>query len=286
MSHGPTYFPTKGACIYCGSTGTNLSDEHIVPYALGGQHVIRAASCRSCADITKKFEQKIARDLWGDARIAFNAPSRRKKQRSNFILMQDAENPNLKIKVPAHEYPGALTFYNMPPPGLLQGLPEDVDISKLWTFIVVDDDDRRNEFIKNNTNKLTIKFRNVPYEFGQLLCKIAYGQLLTMLNLDDFDSICLPYIMGGKTNVSYLVGGGAENVEPIPEIGYSLKVEGLISPILSLWLIVRIRLYANTHAPEYQVVGGEVKEKENIDRIIKKLGGIIQKENSETGEKS
>jgi 5-methylcytosine-specific restriction endonuclease McrA len=70
MSHGPTKYPPKSHCIYCGKNGVPLTDEHIVPFSLGGQHILQNASCLECADITKKFEQDVARELWGDARAS------------------------------------------------------------------------------------------------------------------------------------------------------------------------------------------------------------------------
>ncbi|RUL68413.1 HNH endonuclease [Dyella choica] len=83
MTNGPTRIPSKGLCIYCGRSGLRLTDEHILPYFIGGQHVIEEASCDDCAKITTKFELDVGRELWGDARIAFNAPSRRKKEKTN-----------------------------------------------------------------------------------------------------------------------------------------------------------------------------------------------------------
>lgn len=273
MPHGPTYFPTKGACIYCGVQNVILTDEHIVPYSLGGLHVIREASCNSCADVTKKFEQKVARDLWGDARTSFDTPSRRKKSRSDFIPMRNPESLDHVINIPAGEYPGGFVFYKMDKPGLLQGLTENVDISKSWKMSVIDDSKRRERFLQSHpTTPLTLSFRHIPYEFGQLLCKIAHCQLLTVFDLDSFQPLCVPYIMGKKTNVSYLVGGVPDEPVPLPEIGYSLTMSGLISPALSLLLIVRIQLYANTLAPGYQVIAGEIVGKENIDYFIQKFG--------------
>ena len=43
MAHGHEYFPSKGACIYCVAKDRRLGDEHVVPYCLGGTHVIRKA---------------------------------------------------------------------------------------------------------------------------------------------------------------------------------------------------------------------------------------------------
>jgi hypothetical protein len=67
MSHGHTRIATRGACIYCGARGTVLTNEHVIPLSLGGQHILERASCRACADITTKFERDVARDMWGDA---------------------------------------------------------------------------------------------------------------------------------------------------------------------------------------------------------------------------
>ncbi len=37
-----------GSCIYCGSTD-NLSNEHIIPYGLGGNLELPKSSCSRCA---------------------------------------------------------------------------------------------------------------------------------------------------------------------------------------------------------------------------------------------
>lgn len=270
MTHGPTYYPSRGLCIYCGATGVPLTDEHIVPLSLGGFHVLRGASCGTCADITKKFEQKIARDLWGDARNAFDAPSRRKKQRPSVIMMTDPTAPDTQIAVPAREYSAGFLFYTMSLAGLLQGLPESEDISDSWQMVIIDDDRRREEFLKKNGGKLVIKFRHVPQDFGRLLIKIAYGQVLTTLDPGDFHPLCLPYILGTRPNVSYLVGSSPRQPVPTPEIGYSLTT-GSISIPGTLLLVASVRLYANTHAPEYVVVVGSVTGEREIQIVEGKL---------------
>jgi len=58
-----------GECVYCGAK-ENLANEHIVPLALGGNLVLQNASCRSCAKITGKFEQRVLRGFMMDARTA------------------------------------------------------------------------------------------------------------------------------------------------------------------------------------------------------------------------
>jgi hypothetical protein len=56
MSHGLTKIASKGACIYCGTSNTVLTDEHVIPSSLGGQHILLGASCRPCADLTDFLE--------------------------------------------------------------------------------------------------------------------------------------------------------------------------------------------------------------------------------------
>jgi 5-methylcytosine-specific restriction endonuclease McrA len=55
-------------CIYCGRTD-GLTEEHVVPFALGGNLIIPDASCPSCRDMTSAFETKVLRGFMHDARI-------------------------------------------------------------------------------------------------------------------------------------------------------------------------------------------------------------------------
>ncbi len=271
MPRGPAYFESKGACIYCGVKGVELTDEHIVPYSLGGSHVLRNASCLRCADITKKFEQRVARDLWGDARTSFNAPTRRKRERKSIIVVPDPHDRTKSLTVPASEYPAGLVFYKMSKAGLLQGLHETVDLSGAWQMVVIDDDERRRNFVKKHPGKLVIKFRHVPDAFGRLLAKVGYGQLLTALDPGDFRPICLPYITGEKSNLSYVVGGTLDDQKPEPQNGYSLSTV-VFGSSSRLMLVALVRLYANTHSPVYHVVVGDVAGAVNVSLIMRKLG--------------
>ena len=150
MPRGPHYVESKGACIYCGACDVALSDEHVVPYSLGGTHVLRKASCARCADVTTKFERKVGRDLWGDARTAFNAPSRRRKQRRKKLVMPNPTGRGKGLAIPAAEYPAGFVFYKMCQAGLLQGLPPGTDLSGTWQPVVIDDDRRRGDFQKKH----------------------------------------------------------------------------------------------------------------------------------------
>lgn len=272
MSHWPTYFESKGRCIYCGIRSDDLTDEHIVPRSLGGQHVIRKASCKKCAVITSKFERKVARDLWGDARISFNAPSYRKNKRPTNIIM---ESTRWAYEVPVTEYPAAMVFYQMPKAWFLQWFDHTEDISSKWKLIAVDDETRRNNYLKKYGESPRLKFRHIPEEFGRMIAKIWYGQILTTFHPSEFTHICLPYILGEQTNVSFVVGGGDDNIVPVPDIGYSLNTTGIISQNRDrLLLIAKVRIYSNVASPEYEVIVGEFIGEEAVNSAIQKLGWI------------
>ena len=273
MSHGHTKIPTKGACIYCGGKDARRANEHVVPLSLGGQHILLDASCDSCADITKRFEQDVAREMWGDARTSYNAPSRRKKLRKTHIVLADPDNPQRKVKVPYSEYPAAMVFYKMHRAGLLESMPDTVDLSSIWEFSVVHDDLKAKEFERRFGIKLTSKFRHVPDSFARLLAKIAYCHTLCALDPEDFRPICLPYILGEKTDPSYVVGGTFDIAAPESELGYILNTVGF-GDANRLMLLAEIRLFSNLHTPTYHVVVGDIIGTENIATAIKKLGGI------------
>lgn len=257
MSHGPTKIPSKGVCIYCGRDGVKLTDEHIVPFSLGGQHVICKASCLECADITKKFEQDVARGLWGDAKSSYNAATRRKKARKSHIVLPDLENKKNKMTIAAFDYPAPMVFYKMRQAGILQGVPENKDSSADWVLVSIVDENRIKRFEEKHPGKLTAQFRHVPGSFARLIAKIGYGQMLCSLNPGDFNPICLPYILGKKENLSFVVGGRFSIEEPKPGIGYTLSCHRFGTSD-RLVIVSEVRLFADSHTPTYHVVVGDV----------------------------
>ena len=67
--------------------------------------------------------------------------------------------------------------------------------------------------------------------------------------------------------------GLSEDQAPEPDNGYSLKTVGF-GTIDGVMLVALIRLLANTSAPAYHVVVGEVAGAERVQRVMQKLGGM------------
>ena len=272
MVHGPASIPGRGYCIYCRNTGVRLTDEHFLPYSLGGSHVIKDASCDSCANITKRFEQDVARGMWGDARISYNAPTRKKRDRPTHIKLKDPNNPERLLKVPYADYPAPMIFYRMQKAGFLLGVPDHFELWKSWQLVAVSDTDKNNAFEKKFGVKLTAKFKHVPDSFSRLLLKIGYGQILWSLDPTDFRPFCIPYILGERPHPDHLVGGSFDIPEPELGMGYRCDTIAFGSAD-RLLLIAEIRLFANNSTPVYHAVIGEVAGVEKVAEVFGKLDG-------------
>ncbi|MBL1419897.1 MAG: hypothetical protein COC24_005245 [Alphaproteobacteria bacterium] len=270
MSHGSTKIASKGVCIYCRRSGIKLTDEHIVPFFIGGSHILTQASCLECNKITSKFELEVARNLWGDARIAANAPSRRKKNRKSSILLHDPDDRSITREIPYDEYPAIFVFYFMQKAGLLQGLPETIDLSKQWQLKTISNTAKTKAFEEKYPGKLTAQLKHVPDSFARLIAKIGYGQALTLLDIGEFKPLCLPYILGKKKNLSFIVGSDDGNSDPKKGIGYSLNTGGFGTPE-RIMIVSTVRLLADNPTPNYHIVVGEVIGRDKVTRAIEKL---------------
>src|SRR3546814_4848160 len=78
------YYEPVGYCIYCGadSDPSGLTDEHIIPRALGGDRILQKASCKPCQrTINHEFENYVLGKMFGVARAQLSAPFRKKKEK-------------------------------------------------------------------------------------------------------------------------------------------------------------------------------------------------------------
>lgn len=271
MPHGPHSTPSKGRCIYCGDTESRRSREHVVPYALGGTHVIQDASCPACRDNTNSYETEILERMWGDARISANAPSRRKKQKPKEILTGHPK----KVRIKRSEYPGQFVFYNMDLPGILKGSPAFEDTSANWTFSAVSTSDSLESFEATYGTAPTFQLWHFPNSFSRMIAKIGYCHVLTELDLDDFQPTILPHILRSDQSPTYLVGSEPDREPPNPSSGYKLATY-LTGTMEHLLIIVRVRLIANGDTPTYLAVVGHTNDRANSETVLEKyrlLGG-------------
>lgn len=257
---------TINKCIYCGSNGPELTDEHVIPYALNGQYILKKASCPQCQKITSAFESNILKHNWGDFRkgVGFNTRNKRKKNEIGVqikdkngeekTLFLPKEKQIVYIILPEYEVPGYIldknntgikvvgtTHFSRCPNMSVKEFIEKYDIS---------------EFIFSST----YSYSDLP----RLLMKIAYGMAVFQYGYDCFEeNYVLPYILDkDKPGLGDFVGTSKNKsipVQPGPivvKLGFLEKNGAFISKIK---LLPEERKNEDT-TPEYIVVLGLLKE--------------------------
>ena len=117
----PKYYPGVGCCIFCFRTDAPLTDEHVVPLAFAGNHVMRAASCKDCAAKTSLIERRVLREYWGKSREALNFPTRRPKRRSDKLTIHtEDDGEELTVEVDWNEFPAIFALPRFERPGRMR----------------------------------------------------------------------------------------------------------------------------------------------------------------------
>lgn len=121
----PAFPQTIGACIYCGCRDEDLSDEHVIPFALGGNWILRKASCKAHRDLTSAIEGDVLHHAWGPARAALGIQTRHKQSRSKRLPVRLERYGRVEsIAVPIEQHPAALVMLVFAPPGVMPAKPK------------------------------------------------------------------------------------------------------------------------------------------------------------------
>ena len=165
-------------CIYCGAT-ENLSDEHVIPFALSGRIILPAASCPECAAMTSRIERKVLRGITHPARLVGAYPSRSKKQQPKRVTERliDQNGDAYEIEVDREDGLGLLVLPTLELPAFLRGGPNQPTSMTMNGYqVIYFGKDSPEEFAKRHGAK---GVQNQQVTFGvevmQFLAKIAYG---------------------------------------------------------------------------------------------------------------
>jgi hypothetical protein len=244
---------TVGKCIYCNST-RNLSDEHIIPYGLGGNIVLAKASCSQCAQMTSKFEMDIQRELFISLRSAIKLPSRKRILPSHFEakVKFKSKSEEETASIPANYVPMFFPLYK--PPAFFDGRPviKGVQIDGIHTLLV--DPIGTEKYLKDKGVE-RITYGGLSYKgqsFERLIAKVAYGHSVYHYGLEAIkDKIILPLIMGQDVEYNKYVGvlGPIKvNASSLHTTESVVRDDGLI--------IGYVQLFCNFCSPTYIVIVG------------------------------
>lgn len=137
--------PSPGRCIYCGDHRSALTDEHVVPYALGAHTTIfEKASCVACAQTIQIYEQRVLRGQLGIFRARIDAPTRNRKDRPTHqdLRFVEVDRNGSQIRdlgsksVAIDDAPLNLSVWELAPPRILgEQRAEQDHVGRPWASI-------------------------------------------------------------------------------------------------------------------------------------------------------
>lgn len=264
-------YPSPGQCIYCGDASAVLTDEHITPYAIGGNGVIfRKASCKPCArTINDGFEQYVLRTLWGPFRRRIHAPSRKKPKAETrtlvFKLMDDFGDEGAErvtLEVPIEKVPLHVPLWTLPLPGIMTGEQPSSEIKgRAWTRLRSKEGDTYIAEVKAMTSHpgpIGLHVADVDAaKLLRFLIKTAHAHAIAELGLDAFTPFAPDLILGRSDHYCHFVGCSGEVSEPLQTDKVIELGHGSYRGIETSLVIVRMRVFGFYGTPEYYVVVGE-----------------------------
>lgn len=267
---GRRYSPV-GRCIYCGSGGGSkgLSDEHMIPFSLGGNAILPKASCAACATETSKIELYLARHIFHGLRSHVGAPSRKKTLPSTLSANISVGDHDGSYEFLAADQPFALMLPTWDYPGIMRQVQpsEDFPVCNVRAYNFVPGHLREILGLADGAPDPIIHIGSGTLNnilFARAIAKIAYCNVVARYGLGGFRPLILPnLILGRYPCVSYFVGSdpgeppapNARNVRHAIEIATANGRNGLRI------LVVRVRLFAHSGTqkhgmPIYHVVAG------------------------------
>lgn len=247
------------SCIYCGST-EQLSNEHVIPYAWGGNLQIFNGSCEVCRQITSQFENFALNDgAMAQVRKERGIQSRSGHAGVGKEVTVTLLRDGLKQieNFPVAEVPLILGF---PWFGKPRKLEDDSHLSnglKLEGWVTTSYGKDVQEFLsaQGATEMQLEESVKRPVDFARMLAKIAYGYAWidgvfdTVHGGDDL----VRAFMHEPERIGEFVGMKPPPFERYPD--YQLRLEYKLSMPKQL-VCMEVQSFADTPAPTYQVVLG------------------------------
>lgn len=259
-----TYLPV-GLCIYCGTTEPPLSDEHIIPYALGGKLILPTASCDECAKVTSQVEQQNLRGIYWPSRTHMKLPTRRPRERpKTFEVSVEKDGVEVVKDLPIADHPGLHMAFDFDPPHALYGLPPlgMVRTGRLSLRPIAEDNERR---LARLGGRVTMRAGRVGYDaptFARMLAKTGHAYATAELGVGAFHPLLLDAILRNDlSQLAWLVGGKPSVVpgEGRHRITVDIRRVEVGRYSWKSYVVVDLSLFTDLEMPTYTIVAGEVR---------------------------
>ncbi len=263
--HPEKKYAAANCCIFCGATEA-LSDEHIVPFGLGGRWVFPKSSCADCAKKTGSAEGTCQRTMFGPLRMYHDLPTRRRNERPKKLplkvkLSRDADWSF--IDVDQEVYPFLVLFPILRMPDELSGYTTGGERGAVAKHFWIRGASFRDGF-KPHLDALAAELNvaaieptatfSVP-EFFRMLAKIAHAFAVAEKGMDSFSPFLTPIICHVDTSNSAQYIRGLQYTEPLTAELHELSFDSHTCDRPEI-VAVRIRLLAALETPTYYVAVG------------------------------
>lgn len=239
-----------GFCIYCGST-TNLTDEHIIPFALNGTSVLPKASCETCAVITGRFEQEVCRKQLWPARAKLGLQTRRPKERPASFPMTFKEGEKIwKENIPIDDHPAVFFMQLLDNAPIFQGLDFKPIVPRTNVWV----GGAPQHIRRGVRSEVGVDFEFSPYHFFKTITKIAHAFAFAAAR-GKFEPWLGPWIIDCAEKLRRDHLGTNDLILPRSPNLHELDLYEW-APLGLSWVVVNVRLFANCAAPTYHVVVG------------------------------
>lgn len=248
-------------CIYCGETDiSKLTDEHVLAYSLGGDAILRKASCTICAEITRDIETDCAYSLFRDVRAVTGTHSRSGTPPQLPVTDRSVARPPYlppPVFIPTRDHPGLLALPMFDPPGIVMGRsPDNVfPNGEVFHRLVAENADGKLEQIRRNVKLPAFGVWIDLDMFARLIAKTAHCMVVAEYGLSKFKPMLLETILKSE-NTSYFVGCATNRIPDAVGMKNSARIE--VRNINGRrYVAVFLRFYAYLGTPMYTAVVGE-----------------------------
>jgi hypothetical protein len=264
-THPDRTYAAVNCCIYCGATQA-LSDEHIIPFGLGGRWILPKSSCMECAKKTSAFERTCQRTMFGPLRMYYDLPTRRPKERPKKLPLKVKLTSDVEwsfIDVNQEVYPFLILFPLLQMPDELSGHTTSGErgaAAKQFWIRGASFRDGIMPHLETLATELNVaeimpaaNF-SVP-EFFRMLAKIAHAFATAEMGMSSFSPFLAPMICQADTSNSVQYIGGLQNAEPATAEIHELSFGSHMFDRPDI-VAVRLRLLSALETPTYYVAVG------------------------------
>lgn len=254
-------FPARvGSCIYCDAT-EGLTDEHVIPFSLGGEWELVDASCPRCAQVTSGIERHVSRELLIAFRTVARLPTYHPKRRPSTlrqVVTRAGGEEHLDLAPDRHPAPVALPIFAVPTFFTGEATPTSRVTKAVRVFARPAKVRELGE--KHGATQWMIPAPNRVL-FARFIAKVGFSFAVGCIGLEAFAEIFVRNsILGASDDIARWVGCVNEETPPPPEGTHTITLsarDGLVFAQVRLFTLLRTPRYT---VPEYTVVVGRARQ--------------------------